>query len=287
MFAPEHYEQRAYLIAAGIAAILLIAPTLGKVLELTVAKRMAHPGIDNLNARIRSWWVLVLLIGVALYLDRVGSCLLFAIASYLALRELMAGTRAKTSAELLLTRVAFFVVLPAQYVLVILGEPLLLAMLIPIYVIGLAPIVARLSEEPSAWPDHASSIQWGLIACVYCISYVPAILVLESAEYHGPKPFLILFLLIVTQSSDVLQYLWGKLAGRHRISPTLSPTKTVEGTVGGILSATAIGGALHWLTPLAPIAAASVAFIIALAGFLGGLMSSALKRRRGIKDWAR
>jgi phosphatidate cytidylyltransferase len=95
---------------------------------------------------------------------------------------------------------------------------------------------------------------------------------------------LLLFLIIVVQSSDVLQYIWGKLFGKHHIAPSVSPNKTWEGLIGGIASATLLGTALWWLTPFAPWQAAVMSLAITLMGFAGGLTMSAIKRDRGVKD---
>jgi len=89
----------------------------------------------------------------------------------------------------------------------------------------------------------------------------------------------------VVQSSDVLQYVWGKLAGRRPVAPQVSPSKTWEGLVGGVACATALGGALYWLTPFTPWEAAAMALVVNLMGFFGGLVMSAIKRDRGVKDW--
>jgi phosphatidate cytidylyltransferase len=121
--------------------------------------------------------------------------------------------------------------------------------------------------------------------CVFCISHVPALLTLRIPGYEGRNAFLLLFLILVVQSSDVLQYVWGKLAGRRQIAPGLSPSKTVEGTLGGVLSATALGAALSWITPFTVVQAALISLTITLLGFFGGLVMSAIKRDRGIKDW--
>ena len=91
--------------------------------------------------------------------------------------------------------------------------------------------------------------------------------------------------MIVVQSSDVLQYVWGKLFGRRKVAPSLSPSKTVEGLVGGVASATALGAALWWITPFSVFHAGLLAFIICLMGFCGGLVMSAIKRDLGVKDW--
>jgi phosphatidate cytidylyltransferase len=90
---------------------------------------------------------------------------------------------------------------------------------------------------------------------------------------------------LVDQLSDVLQYVWGKLLGKHKIAPVVSPNKTWEGFIGGVATATLIGTALWWMTPFSPAAAAGVSLSITLMGFAGGLTMSAIKRDRGVKDY--
>ena len=96
---------------------------------------------------------------------------------------------------------------------------------------------------------------------------------------------LLFFFVLTAQLSDVLQYTWGKLLGRHPVAPKLSPSKTWEGLIGGVASATLIGTALWWITPFTPLQAALMSLMITLAGFFGGLVMSAIKRDRGVKDW--
>jgi phosphatidate cytidylyltransferase len=93
------------------------------------------------------------------------------------------------------------------------------------------------------------------------------------------------FLVFVVQISDVLQYVWGKTCGKHPVAPHVSPNKTIEGFVGGVLTATACGAALWWITPFNPWQAAGMALLITLMGFFGGLVMSAIKRDRGVKDY--
>ena len=121
--------------------------------------------------------------------------------------------------------------------------------------------------------------------CVYCISHVPALLCLDIPGYEGRNVLLIAFLIFVVQSSDVVQYVWGKLLGRTRIAPNVSPSKTVEGLIGGALSAVLIGASLSWMTPFTPWQAGLLSFVIVVLGFFGGLVMSAIKRDRGVKDW--
>lgn len=107
-----------------------------------------------------------------------------------------------------------------------------------------------------------------------------------SADSKARNLLLVAFLVIVVQDSDVLQCVFGKLAGRHKVAPSLSPSKTWEGLVGGVASATSVGAGLWWITPFSPLQAASMAFVTCLMGFLGGPVFSAIKRDRGVKDWA-
>ena len=123
------------------------------------------------------------------------------------------------------------------------------------------------------------------MVCVYCVSHAPALLMLDLPGFEGRGARLLFFLIVVVQISDVLQYVWGKLLGKHKIAPVVSPSKTWEGFIGGALSATAIGAGLWWLTPYTPRQAALMAFLVVLLGFAGGLTMSAIKRDRGIKDY--
>jgi phosphatidate cytidylyltransferase len=120
---------------------------------------------------------------------------------------------------------------------------------------------------------------------VYCLSHAPALLMLEIPGQSGRNALLLFYLLLVVQMSDVMQYVFGKLFGKTKIAPVVSPSKTVEGFVGGGLAATAIGGAMWWITPFTPLQSAAISGAIVIMGFLGGLTLSAVKRSLGAKDW--
>jgi phosphatidate cytidylyltransferase len=180
---------------------------------------------------------------------------------------------------------AFFVVLPLQYYLVWIDWYGLYAIFIPVYAFLLLPVVVALRGDTAGFMRRVAEVQWGLMIAVFCVSHVPALTTLQIPGYEGRGLLLIAFLIITVQASDVLQYVWGKLMGRHKIAPSLSPSKTVEGFLGGVASATALGALLYWITPFAPWQAALMALVITLMGFCGGLVMSAIKRDRGVKDW--
>jgi phosphatidate cytidylyltransferase len=121
--------------------------------------------------------------------------------------------------------------------------------------------------------------------CAFCLSHAPALLILDIPGFAGRNAQLLLYLVLVDQMSDVLQYVWGKLAGKNKIAPSVSPNKTWEGFLGGVATATLLGAALWWATPFTPLQAAGMSLVITLLGFAGGLVMSAIKRDAGVKDF--
>ena len=279
-------NQQTEWLFGGVFALLIFASAVGWLLQLRYAARgyPDHPGIANLNARIKAWWVIVGLIGFAFLFGRTGVIVLFGLVSFFALREFITLTPTRRGDHVALA-VAFFLVLPEQYVLVAMGWYGMFSIFIPVYVFLLLPIIAALSSETTHFLERGAKVQWGLMICVYCISHVPALLMLDIPGYQGRNALLICFLVLVVQMSDVLQYVWGKLFGKHKVAPELSPSKTVEGFVGGVLSASLLGAAMWWITPFNAWQAGLMALMIAFMGFLGGLVMSAIKRDRGVKDW--
>jgi len=161
----------------------------------------------------------------------------------------------------------------------------LFAIFVPVYAFLVLPILSTLGGDTRQFLERTAKLQWGLMVSVYCISHVPALVMLEIPGFEERNLLLIAFLVIVVQGSDVLQYVFGKLFGRRQLAPSLSPSKTWEGLVGGIASATLLGAALHVITPFPPLVAAAFALLLCLMGFLGGLVMSTIKRDRGVKDW--
>lgn len=269
---------------AGVGAVLVFASAVAGLLRWKVADGQPHAVIDNLVARINAWWVMVGAIGVAFVLGKTGVILLFFLVSFHALREFLSLTYTRRADHWALAA-AFFLALPGQYLLIWIDWYGLYSIFIPVYAFLLLPILSALGGDTRRFLERSSKLQWGLMVSVYCLSHVPALLTLKIPGYEGRNLLLIAFLVLVVQGSDVLQYVWGKLAGRRKLAPALSPSKTWEGLVGGVASATALGAALNWITPFTPWQAAGMSLAICLMGFLGGLVMSAIKRDRGVKDW--
>ena len=271
-------------LVLGIFGVLIFASAIGYVLQQRLSPDGSNPSVENLNARIKAWWAMVILIGLAFVAGRVGVLILFGFCSFAALREFVTLINTRRADHWALA-VAFFVVVPIQYYLLWAEEYGIFSIFIPVYAFLLMPIISVLRGDSERFLLRIAEVQWALMICVFCASHVPALLTLDIPGYEGRNVLLIAFLVIVVQLSDVLQYVWGKLFGRTKIAPKLSPSKTVEGFVGGVISATLIGAALWWITPFTPFEAGLLSFIITLMGFFGGLVMSAIKRDRGVKDW--
>jgi phosphatidate cytidylyltransferase len=271
-------------LLAGVGAILVLASIIGEVLRIRLSPTGQNPVIENLNARINAWWVMVILLAIAFIAGKTGVVLLFALSSFAALREFLTLTTHNRADHWSLVA-CFFVVLPLQFYFVLTDWYGMYSVFVPVYVFLLLPVLSALRGSTKDFLIRVSETQWALMICVYCVSHVPALLYLQIPGFEGRNVILIAYLIFVVQLSDVLQYVWGKLIGRTKVAPNLSPSKTWEGLVGGALSATAIGTALYWMTPFSPWQAAGLCLVLTLMGFFGGLVMSAIKRDRGVKDW--
>ncbi|WP_254615866.1 phosphatidate cytidylyltransferase [Cupriavidus basilensis] len=274
-----------WLLFGGVLGVLVLASTVTALLRWRVARGGPHAVIDNLAARVSAWWWMIGVLGVAFVMGRTAIIVLFYLLSFFALREFITITTTRRGDHRAIVA-AFFVFLPLQYVLVYTGWYGLFSIFIPVYAFLILPILSALSAQTTRFLERCAGVQWAVMICVFCVSHVPALLTLPIPGFEDRNLLLIAFLVIVVQGSDVLQYVWGKLLGKTKIAPLLSPSKTVEGFVGGVASATALGASLWWITPYgSPWKAGLIALVIALMGFLGGLVMSAIKRDRNIKDW--
>ncbi len=271
-------------LIGGIFTLLSIATLVGQTLKRVIERGGAAPTMTNLNARIRAWWGMVIVFVLAVASGNIGAVILFGLTSFWALREFITLTPTSRGDHHTLFW-AFFIITPFQYYLVAIKWYGLFSIMIPVYAFLLVPIRSALAGDCERFLERTAKIQWALMVCVYCVSHAPALLTLDIPGYSGQNAKLLLFLVIVTELSDILQYVFGKTMGQHKIAPLVSPNKTWEGFVGGIASATAIGASLWWATPFSPLQAAGMAFAITLLGFAGGLTMSAIKRDRGVKDY--
>jgi phosphatidate cytidylyltransferase len=276
-------DQRAIWIFGGVAILLAIASIIGALLSARAKSPEKRAVIDNLNARTKAWWAMVGVFGTAFVLGSTATLILFGLASFFALREFVTLTPTRPGDHRPLV-LSFFVLIPLQYTLIGNDQYGTFAILIPVYAFLLLPSIAAFAADTEDFLARSAKLQWAIMICIYCISYAPALLLLDIPGYHD-NALLLFYLILAVQLSDVMQYVFGKLFGRTKLAPQVSPSKTLEGLVGGGLSAAAIGSAMWWITPFTWQQSLGMSLLIVTMGFLGGLTLSAVKRSLGAKDW--
>lgn len=273
------------MLSFGVICLLIALTTLGEILRSRLGPGQSNPVVETFMMRVHSWWALVAALSLAVLSGKIGVILLFAFASFAALREYLTLAY-KRQADHLSFAIAVFAILPLQYLFVGLGWTGLFTVFIPVYAFLLLPIVSALRGDSSQFLARVSEAQWGLMICVFCISHVPALVTYDMPGAAQDRSILlIVFFIMVVQLGDLFEYYAGRQFGRRRIAPKLSP-KTVEGIVTGVVAAALIGALLSWITPFGVWGAAFMAGIASLTGLFGSLVFAAIKRDKGVKDWS-
>ena len=240
--------------------------------------------LKDFNDLLGTSWVMSGVFWVAWALGETVATVLFALVAFFALREFitLSPTRQGDHRSLVL---AFFVVLPIQFALVITRNFDLVTVFIPVYVFLAIPVVSALANDPQRFLERAAKLQWGIMVCVYGISHVPALLLLKFPNYQGKNAFLVFFLVFVVQSCMIVQHLVNRRWPRKAVTPNVSKSFNWRGWLIAVAVASLVGGLMAGLTPFKPAQAVAMALIACVAGSLGHLVMKALKRDRGITNW--
>ncbi len=263
-------------VLLSLFALLVVA----SLVSWAMHRRHGGEKYVELRQRVRAWWVMVGIFVIAIAIDRRLSIAFFALVSFLALKEYFSLIPTRRADR----RVLFwaYLCIPLQYYWVAKGWYGMFIVFIPVWVMLLVSARMVLVGETKDFLRAVGTIQWGVMLMVFAISHIAYLLSLAPA---GDGAALVLFLVLLTQLNDVAQYIWGKSFGKHKVVPTVSPNKTVEGLIGGILTTTL----LSWwlapvLTPLDRFDSIAAGLIIGMGGFLGDTTIGALKRDLGVKD---
>lgn len=272
---PPIWRMGVFVVALLVFATLIIAAIKG-------LKPRAN--VTELAARTRSWWIMATLFFFAAALTDKISLVFFAFMSFWALKEYVSllKTRIADHGALLLA----FIAIPIQYWWIAIDWYGMFIVFIPVYMMLILPMRLVLSKDTTGFVASASQIQWGLMAFVFGLSHMRYLASFPGTAANGSdgRTYL-LFLVFVVEMSDVLQFVWGKTLGRHKVIPAVSPNKTWEGLIGGVASATALSLVIRFLTPFTVLECLGVSLLICVAGFCGGAVMSAVKRDFGVKDF--
>ena len=245
------------------------------------ARRME---LHNATGLLKTSWLMTTVFWVGWVLGDQVATALFGLVAFFALREFitLSPTRRGDHRSLVL---AFFVVLPVQFWLVATRHFDLFTVFIPVYVFLALPVVSVLGDDPQRFLERKAKLQWGIMVCVYGMSHVPALLLLDFPGYKDKGAFLVFFLVFVVQTATMLQHMVGIKLKRPPSAPNISQSFNWSQWAIGVVVASLLGAALAGITPFKPGQALALGFIAAVSGSLGHLVMKALKRDRGVTSW--
>ncbi|MBT9505337.1 phosphatidate cytidylyltransferase [Rhodoferax sp.] len=275
-----------FIIVFGLLLLASIAAVLMSLREFddTPACEQRRNNLHDLEGVLRTSWLMVLVFWVGWISGDWVALMLFGFVSLFALREFMtlSPTRRGDHRSLVL---AFFVVLPLQYWLVGAEYFNLFTVFIPVYVFLAIPVVSALANDPQRFLERNAKLQWGIMVCIYGMSHVPALLLLDFPNYDNKSAFLVFFLVLVVQTCMITQHLASRRLKKPPTAPHISQSFNWPSWWIGIAVGSVLGGLLAGITPFVPGQAFAMAFVACVAGSLGHLVMKALKRDRGIPIW--
>jgi phosphatidate cytidylyltransferase len=277
-------NQQVSLLFVGLFGLLLLvsaAAVLGSVRE-AAAERAARRA--RLRRELRALWVGAVVFWLAWMSGPLGATVTAGLFAFFALREFitLAHTRRGDHRSLLL---AFFAVLPLQFVFVGMRSFDLFSVFIPVYVFLAIPVVSALAGDPERFLERNAKIQWGIMVCVYGLSHLPALLLLDLPRHAGRGAFLIFFLGMVTAAAGIAQELASRVLRRRPLARHIDRSFSARAFGLGVAAAGVGGAALWWITPFDPLRAAAMGALAGGAGTLGAFVMRALKRDAGVRWW--
>ena len=272
-----------FLILFGLLIVISVGGFLYGLKDRPPSQRR-DDNLRQFQRDLNATWVGSGLFWAAWISGPVGATLLFGVLSFLALREFITlmHTRRADHRSLIL---AFFVLLPLQYVLVGLRHFDIFSVLIPVYGFLAIPVVSALAGDPKHFLERNAKIQWGIMVCVYGLSHAPALLLLDFKGYEGRGPFLLFFLVMVVGVGQIVQEVASRSLRRRPVARQISRSFSLQAWWLGVLAAALTGVLLYWITPFKAGQALVLAVVAAGSGTLGGLLMKALKRDAGVVYW--
>jgi len=239
--------------------------------------------LTELKTRTKSWWIMCTLFITATIISNVITYVCIGFLSFAALREFYSVIKLRKSDRA--GMLWCYLAIPVQYYLAYRGWYELFIVFIPVFMFVWIPFILVLQGETKMIMSSMAGLPTSLMLCVFVLSHMAYLISLPEIDgFSAGGKGLLLFLIFITQINDVMQFIWGKLIGKHKILPKISPNKTWGGFIGGLISSVFIGYLMSFLTPLNHWQVIVVSFFIAGVGFVGDVVVSAIKRDMGVKD---
>jgi phosphatidate cytidylyltransferase len=278
IFAPWHSP-----LASTFAVIWAFLLAATAFVRAAFRPPLTSRGIE-LRDRVRTWWWIIAIVTAAIAAGETAAILLFAALSFLAFREFHSVVPVRPADRVILGLA--YVAVPVQYYFVWTQWYGMFSIFVPVYAFTILTAATVFVGETRGFIRSNATLHWALLLTVYNLSHLAFLVVLplERSTAAGGLG-LLLFVLVVVQFNDVAQFIWGRLLGRTRIVPAVSPGKTWEGFLGGAATSMLLAvGLAPQLTPFSPMVAALIGLALAVCGFVGDVTLSGVKRDLGIKD---
>ncbi len=295
-------DKRTFVLLAVILVTLSVASVVGLILSRRDKVGIESALVHRFNHKLQVWWMMMVIFAFGFLFHRIGVVVLFGFVSFWALREFITMTPTRRGDHRTLFWV-FFIFTPLQYILIGLGSdpPSALggargidyydfySIMIPVYASLFIPARAAIAGDYKRFLERSAKIQWGLLICVYSLSYAPAILDLKLVQtgttpWRGSSVSLLVFFVLIAQLASVFERAWGKLAGRHVIAEKINASRTWEGFLGSMVTTGLVAAALFWATPFHPWEAGILGAVVTVMAGAGTMTMSAIKRDRGVTD---
>lgn len=239
--------------------------------------------LKSIKERVNSWWVIFTIVILIIGTTRELAFILFALISFISFRELI--SKLNFSHKHRRTILLAYLAIPVQYYFSYQKLFIPFLILIPVGMLLLLPFRSILEDNSEESIKTFSQLQWALMLTVFSLSHMSFLMSLPNIESIGEgSAGLIFFLILITQLNDVCQFIFGKLFGKRKISPVISPNKTLAGLIGGIAGSVVLGYLFRGLLPFNTKQVMLMSALIAICGFFGDLNISAIKRDLKIKD---
>ncbi|MFG6442718.1 phosphatidate cytidylyltransferase [Roseateles sp. LKC17W] len=275
-----------FVVLFGFLLLLTVGLFLNSLRERANedARRQSELTWARVRRDLRAAWIGGCMFWVAWISGPLGATLLFALFSFLALREFITLVHTQRSDHRTLI-VAFFVLVPVQYMLCGTRFFDLFTVFLPVYGFLALPIVSALADDPMRFLERNAKIQWGVMVCVYGLSHAPALLLLDFPGFTGRGAFLLFFLVMVVAASQIAQEIATRTLRRRPVARRISRSFSMRAWWIGTLTGSLAGALLYWITPFKAGQALVMAFLAAAAAGFGGLVMKALKKDAGVRYW--
>jgi phosphatidate cytidylyltransferase len=286
------------ILGSVVLIVLAIASSVAHYLTRQASPSVNPALVERFVLRLWAWWLMFAILIAGLFLQRVGTIVLFGLVSFWAFREFitMTPTRRGDHRALFWSLVVFT---PLQYVLIGVSGvdfgngPLdlypIYSIMIPVYASLFIPARIAIAGDHKRFLERSAQIQAGLLVCVYCLSFAPALLDLHllrgGTPWTGSNAGLLFYFVVISQISDVFQWVWSRICRPNVVAKDVSSSRTWDGLAFGALSTGIVGAMLYSVTPFTPWEAALMSIVVAFLGFAGGMTMSAIKRDRGVHDY--